>query len=351
MNPWRINMAPVRVVIVDDSTFVREILKDLLGSDPDIEVVGEAVNGLDALEKISFLKPDLVTMDIEMPEMNGIRAIEQIMGGENALPILVFTSLDDAGTAYDAISRGALEVLPKPDMDSFDGDFFTRRIKLLSKVKVVRHIRSGGGSTENTSRKPLDLPHEVLPKIIAMASSTGGPSALAGIFTKLVHPLNAPVVVAQHIAQGFDTGLVSWMNRETPHAEVKLGISGEKIQPGNIYFAPAGGNMIIHADGTMEVLPCGTGDVYTPSCDRLFESVAAACGKACVGIVLTGMGNDGTQGARRIKQAGGKTIGQDEASCVVYGMPRAAVEGGCIDTVMSLTDIAGYLNTLTRKDP
>ncbi len=342
-------MVAVRVVIVDDSSFVRAVLKDLLEADPGIEVVGEAVNGLDALEKISALKPDLVTMDIEMPEMNGLEAIEQIMGGEDALPILVFTSLDDAGTAYDAISRGALELLPKPNMDSFNSDYFARRIKLLSKVKVVRHIRSGMAVKRVRVNKTGPPSVGTFPKIIAIASSTGGPSALIGLFSGLTHPLDMPVVVSQHIAQGFDEGLMKWLNRETPQAQVKIGVPGEKVKPGTIYLSPANGNMEITSSGMIAVSPFEPGDIYTPSCDKLFESVARTYGASCVAIVLTGMGNDGTRGAQAVKRAGGRTIGQDEASCVVYGMPKAALEAGCIDDQMSLTDIGRYLNGLIRK--
>ena len=342
-------MAPVRVVIVDDSTFVRAVLKDLLEADPDIDVVGEAVNGVDALEKISVLKPDLVTMDIEMPEMNGLEAIEQIMGGEDALPILVFTSLDDAGTAYDAISRGALELLPKPNMDSFNSDYFARRIKLLSKVKVVRHIRGAQAVKEPRIKKTTSPSAEIFPEIIAIASSTGGPSALIEIFAGLTHPLDLPVVVSQHIAQGFDDGFMKWLDRETSHAQVKIGVSGEQIKPGTIYLSPANGNMEITSGGMIEISPFTSGDIYTPSCDKLFESVAKIYGRSSVGIVLTGMGNDGTRGAQAVKRAGGRTIGQDEASCVVYGMPKAALESGCIDEEMSINDIGSYLNGLIRK--
>jgi len=342
-------MAPVRVVIVDDSTFVRGVLKELLKSDPDIEVVGEAVNGLEALEKISELKPDLVTMDIEMPEMNGLEAIEQIMGGENALPILVFTSLDDAGTAYDAISRGALELLPKPSMDSFNGDNFARRIKLLSKVKVVRHIRSSGAAKEKKVKVTQYPSVDNLPGIVAIASSTGGPSALIGLFAGLTHPLDVPVVVSQHIAQGFDVGLMKWLDRETSHAQVKIGVSGERLQPGTIYLSPANGNMEIISRGMIEISPFGSYDIYTPSCDKLFESIAKTYGPSSVAIVLTGMGNDGTKGAQAIKRAGGRTIAQDEASCVVYGMPKAALDSGSIDEMMSLNDIGKCLNGLTRE--
>ncbi len=340
-------MKPVRILIVDDSALVRDFLVEILASDKEIEVVGKAVNGVDALEKIAALKPDLVTMDIEMPGMNGMVAIEQIMGGENSLPILVVTSRDDSGTAYDAISRGALEVMPKPNMKQSNADYFAQRIKLLSKVKVVRHIRSGtykkddvkGGGT-------VRIP----PRIIAIACSTGGPGVLAGLFAGLEQFLDVPVVVAQHIARGFDTGLVTWLNRKTPNAQVKKGVPGEQIRPGVIYLSPSCGHMEITPRNTIEVFAPEPGDIYTPSCDRLLKSVARVHGQFSMAIVLTGMGNDGTAGAQAVKQAGGTTIAQDEASSVVYGMPKAAVESGCIDQVMSLNEIGKCLNFMARKE-
>ncbi len=340
-------MKPVRVLIVDDSALVRDFLVEILASDKEIEVVGKAVNGLEALEKIATLKPDLVTMDIEMPEMNGMVAIEQIMGGENSLPILVVTSRDDSGTAYDAISRGALEVIPKPNMKRSSADYFAQRVKLLSKVKVVRHIRS---RTCKSNDVPKMRRNRNLPHIIAIASSTGGPGVLAWLFAGLEQFLNVPVVVAQHIARGFDTGLVKWLNRNTPNAQVKKGVPGEQVKPGVIYLSPSSGHMEITPTNTIEVFPPGPKDIYTPSCDRLLESVARAHGQYSMAIVLTGMGNDGTAGVKAVKQAGGATIAQDEASSVVYGMPRAAVESGFIDQVMSLNEIGRCLNFMVRKE-
>ncbi|MCP4117678.1 MAG: chemotaxis-specific protein-glutamate methyltransferase CheB [Desulfobacteraceae bacterium] len=339
-------MKPVRILIVDDSALVRDFLAEILAPDKEIEVVGNAGNGFEALEKIAALKPDLVTMDIEMPEMNGMVAIEHIMGGENSLPILVVTSLDDSGTAYDAISRGALEVMPKPDMKQLNAESFAQRIKLLSKVKVVRHIRSGSYKNNNSKRRS---PVWASPKIIAIASSTGGPGVLAWLFGGLEHSLDVPVVVAQHIARGFDTGLVKWLNRNSPNAHIKKGVPGETLKPGVIYLSPSYGHMEITPRNTIEVYPPGPADIYTPSCDRLLTSVARTHGQFSMAIVLTGMGNDGTAGAQAVKQSGGTTIAQDKATSVVYGMPRAAVESGCIDQVMSLNEIGRCLNVMARE--
>lgn len=339
-------MKPVRVLIVDDSALVRDFLVEILASDKEIEVVGKAVNGVEALEKIATLKPDIVTMDIEMPKMNGMVAIEQIMGGENSLPILVVTSRDDSGTAYEAISRGALEVLPRPNMKRSSADYFAQRIKLLSKVKVVRHIRN---KTDTKDDVPQKRTNRNLPHVIAIASSTGGPRLLAWLFAGLEHFPDVPIVVAQHIARGFDTGLVKWLNRNTPNANVIKGVPGERIKPGVIYLSPSSGHMEITPNNTIEVFPPEPKDIYTPSCDRLLKSVARAHGQFSMAIVLTGMGNDGTAGVKTIKQAGGTTIAQDEASSVVYGMPRAAVESGFIDQVMSLNEIGRCLNSMVRE--
>jgi two-component system chemotaxis response regulator CheB len=338
-------MKPVRVLIVDDSTLIRNFLVKILASDKEIEVVGKAVNGVQALEKIATLKPDLVTIDIKIPEMNGMAAIEQIMGGENSLPILVVTSRDDSGTAHEAISRGALEVIPKPNLKRSSADYFTQRIKLLSKVKVVRHIRSRTDKNDNVPQKKI---HKNRPHVIAIACSTGGPGGLAWLFAGIEQFPDVPIVVAQHIARGFDTGLVKWLNRKTPNAHVKKGVSGEQIKPGGIYLSPSNSHMEITPENIIDVFPPEPGDIHTPSCDRLLESVARAHGPFSMAIVLTGMGRDGTAGVKTIKQAGGTTIAQDEASSVVYGMPRAAMESGFIDQEMSLNEIGRYLNFIVR---
>ncbi len=343
-------MKPIRVLIVDDSAFVREFLTELLSADREIEVVGEACNGVEALEKIPVLLPDLVTMDIEMPEMNGMLAIEHIMGGKYALPILVITSLEDAHTGYEAIIRGALEVMPKPDIDRKAAEYFVHRVKLLSKVKVVRHIRHGTDVMVKNHDVKRYVTGKAKPEIIAIASSTGGPGALLKLFAGLKAPLDVPLVAAQHIAHGFDAGLVEWLNKETPNSEVKLGTEGERVKPGVIYISPSYGHMEINLCGSIDISPLQPDDIYIPSCDRLLKSVARSYGQAGMAIVLTGMGNDGTAGIMAIKKAGGKTIAQDEASSVIYGMPMAAAESGCIDEVLSLNAIRRHLNLYVQGD-
>ena len=342
-------MEPVRVLIVDDSDFVRAFLGEILAADREIKVVGQAANGMEALALVERLKPDIVTMDIEMPEMDGMTAIRHIMASEHALPILVLTSLDDARTACEAVSRGALEVLPKPDMDQFDTGHFTRRLKLLSQVKVVRHICGGYGAKNGPARQVLPRPLGGGPEIIAIASSTGGPGALSTLFTGLEHPLNLPVVVAQHIAPGFEDGLVSWLDSVVPLARVKKGVAGEPLLPGIIYISPSDGHMMVTSQRCLALDGLVPSDIYVPSCDRLLASVAASHGPAALAIVLTGMGDDGTRGALAVKREGGTTIAQDKESSVVYGMPGAALESGCIDQVLSLQEISHCINGIIRK--
>lgn len=354
-------MVPLRVLIVDDSAFARDCIKELISSDGAIQVVGEAGDGFEAIEKVVDLKPDIVTMDIEMPLMNGMDTIERLMH-TRALPILVITSLQDARTAFEAVSRGALEVISKSDLMAQDAGDFCRRLKLLSRVKVLRHIRrpatpmtrtSAGqkkivkeGLFQHSDEGSCSVLRSTVPDIIAIASSTGGPAALYSILSGMVGKLPCPVVVAQHIADGFDRGLAEWLDTASPFMSVKVSIQGEMLEPGIIYLAPSHGHMEIRPGGVVAVNPPSSGDIYVPSCDRLLGSVARVCGDKSIGIVLTGMGSDGRQGMEIIKSRGGLTIAQDETTSTIFGMPGVAIEAGCIDTVMSVQDIGRFLNRI-----
>ncbi len=337
-------MRQIKVLIVDDSSFVRKFIVDVLSSDSEIKVVGEAENGKQAVDMALALKPDVVTMDIEMPVMDGFEAIETIMA-YNAVPILVFTSKGDAETAYSAISKGALEVLPKPDVDPDSAENFIREIKILSKVKVISHIRGG-----KTKLDGLKTPRPVLKKrrpggIIAIASSTGGPRALSVILPELPKDFLSPIVIAQHIPQDFVIGMADWLNRIT-HLTVKRGEEGESIKPGTVYISPSRKNMIIDNNKNIVFIEKKPNEIYFPSCDILLSSVAGVYGADSVGVILTGMGNDGVKGLQSVKSAGGITIAQDEETSTVFGMPKAAIEDNCVDTILPLNEISGSVISL-----
>ncbi len=371
----------IRILVVDDDRFVRLFLRKLLSSDTGITIAGEASNGQEAIEKVRLLKPDLVTMDINMPVMDGLEAIARIMQSD-AVPILVITDQADAQCAFDAVSAGALEVLPKPDLGAFDSNEFQRKVRMLAQVKVVRHIGRLSTSTDSVpksdavlTRKPVKNASEMtypnassplmerglgrevnrqtiknrsLSRIIAVAVSTGGPKTLHEIFSALPGPLPIPMLIAQHIAEGFDEGLVKWLSNNTP-VSVKIGAHGERPLPGMIYLSPSQSHMTMAADHTLSMQKREQTDIFVPSCDKLLASVGMVFGPSAIGIVLTGMGDDGTKGIQQIKAAGGETIAQDEASSVIFGMPRMAIESGCIDRVMSIGDIAQWLRDLATE--
>lgn len=344
----------VRVVVVDDSAFARSVIVEMLSTDPDIEVVGEASDGEEALEKIAAFRPDLVTMDIHMPVMNGLTAIERIMAA-HALPILVVTSASDSETAFAAVSRGALEVMAKPECvsdassDIGSGDIgsgaseLVRKIKMLSKIPVISHIRAQpsapvGAPEMPPMRSESSLDHQ----LIAVAASTGGPKALAILLSAMPGDFPTPIVVAQHMAEHFTEGLAAWLDRLTP-LRVKIAEAGETPKGGVVYMAPSERHLTINRRRAFQFRDRKPGDLYFPSCDALMISAADAFGRSCIGVILTGMGADGVLGIQRIKAVGGVTIAQDETSSVVFGMPKVAIESGCIDRIVPIQKLYSAL--------
>ncbi len=343
-------MAKYRVLVVDDSQIARMAIIEHLSQDDEIEIVGFARNGKEAIEKVKEFKPSLVTMDINMPIMGGLETIEQIMA-YNPVPVLVVTSRGDADTAYSAISKGALEVIPKPEIGIENSEDLIRKVKLLCKVKVISHLR---GRHVNESRKQRvailskTVPEDKRPeKAIAIASSTGGPKALLKILSGLPENLTTPVFIAQHIPAEFVNGLAEWLNGESK-LRVKEGERGELIQAGVVYISPVNETMVINNKNRIELYTQVAGSVYFPSCDYLLATAARTYTDKCMGIILTGMGNDGAQGISDIKQNGGITIAQDEESSIVFGMPKVAIERGGINKVLPLEKISQEILRFAR---
>lgn len=326
---------------MDDSRLAREIVTAILSADRSIRVVGEAENGAQAVEKVRELRPDIVIMDVEMPVMSGIQAIEKIMA-YNAVPILVVTSQGGADVAYSAISKGALEVVPKSDLDPDAPEKFNENVKLLAKVRVVTHI--GGRNVTLPSRKETG---EGVPRVVAIASSTGGPKALSVVLPEIPADFPAPIVVAQHIADGFAEGMVSWLGAISK-VRVKVGEDGETLAPATVYIAPSERHMMVTIGDRISLIERKPTDFFRPSCDMLLLSVAATYGVKAIGVILTGMGTDGVQGMRRIKDVGGRTVAQDEASSIIFGMPRVAIEAGCIDSVLPIEKIGPRIVTMVK---
>ncbi|WP_378956190.1 chemotaxis-specific protein-glutamate methyltransferase CheB [Pelosinus sp. sgz500959] len=337
----------VRVLVVEDSPLVSEIMIGILSSDPRIKVIGTAMNGVEGIRLAKVLRPDLITMDIEMPVMGGLDAIEVIMR-ECPTPILVVTSRSDARLAYEAISRGALEVIEKPVFDEVDCSQFIRKIKILARVQVIRHITgktSIGQGMMSERGKTINSAHGR--KIVAIASSLGGPKVLEKIFSRLTADFPLPIVVAQHITAGFAVGFADWLNQKTS-LKVQIAFSGAVPKSGEVLIAPPEYNMFLTKTGIIELLPILSHQIYHPSCDTLLCSAAEIYDRAAIGIILTGMGDDGVKGIQKIKAAGGMTIAQDKESCAVYNMPRLVAENGTADYILAAEHIAEKLIRVAR---
>ena len=347
------NTQKIRVLVVDDSPLIRDIISMILQEDPQIEVVGQAENGQIAIELVEALRPDLVTMDIMMPVMDGLTAIQHIMA-YHPTPILVVTSSSEAEVAYRAIANGALEVMQKPDMSAGPAEWegFARRVKVLSQVKVITHIRGRSGGAASTQVLPVmgaaAASSTCGERIVAIGASTGGPAALSKLLGGLPPDLTTGVVVVQHIAEGFVPGLVSWLNTVTI-LHVKEAEDGERIEAGTVYIAPTGSHTAVGHGGRLRLLDTPPVENQRPAVDVLFDSVGRHYHRGAVAALLTGMGRDGARGLKTIRDAGGRTIAQDEESCVVYGMPKAAVEMGAAEMVLPLTEIpAAIVNCLKQ---
>ncbi|MHB8880566.1 MAG: chemotaxis-specific protein-glutamate methyltransferase CheB [Thermodesulfovibrionales bacterium] len=341
-------MKRVGVLIVDDSVLVRNLIRAIIEMDQEMEVLGEASNGLEAIERVRELRPDIVTMDIEMPVMDGLQAIERIMA-ETAVPILVVTSRGDAKTAYTAISKGALDLVLKPALNAEVAHEFVEKLKLMSKVRVIPHISGRRVHMHNVAAGTPDFGEDSSDRIVAIASSTGGPDALSIILSRLPEKFPMPLVIAQHISDGFVSGMVGWL-KSLSRIGIKVAEDGEHLRPGMAYVCPPENHMRVDPSKRIVYVERQEKDIYRPSCDVLLSSVAAAFGNKAVGVILTGMGSDGVEGMKRIRAAGGRTIAQDEKTSIIFGMPKLAIESGCIDAVVPLEAIGSEIIRAAAAD-
>lgn len=340
-------MGPIKVLVVDDSSFARELITAILSTDGQIKVVGTAEDGKEAVEKVRELKPDVVTMDIEMPVMDGLEAIEHIMA-LYAVPILVVTTRGDAPTAYAAIAKGALDLVVKPEVNLEAAREFIDKIKLLSTIKVITHISGKHVAKDIKPVRQTELKVSSTDKVVAIASSTGGPEALSVILSDLPGKLPCPVVIAQHISDGFVSGMVEWLKRITK-LTVKVAVEGEPVTAGTVYISPSEKHMEITGSRRIALVERNPKDIYRPSCDVLLSSVARVYGSSSIGIILTGMGSDGVAGMKKIRDTKGVTIAQDEKTSVVFGMPKVAIDSGCIDKILPVGAISGEIINLVNK--
>ena len=338
---------PARVVVVEDSLVQRANLVAVLEADGDIKVVGEATTAIEAIELVASLRPDVVTLDLNIPDGGGQYALEQIMAN-TPTPVLVLSSTvyDDAsGPAVAALFGGALVAIPKPVRwtPAFESEL-RRSVRTIRSVPVVRHIRgrlrsrpSAPATTSLPSWRPAKATKSC---VVAIAASTGGPPALATVLKGLAK-LTAPVLIVQHIHPDFVQGLVDWMARISP-LPVVLAQHGETLRSACIHIGPGGTHLRIGRDWTIELVDTPV-TVHCPSADQLFESVAVRAGENGVGVVLTGMGDDGAAGLAAMHRCGARTIAQDQATSAVYGMPRAAQRLGVVDQQLPLPAIANAI--------
>jgi len=347
----------IRVLVVDDSAFMRVALERILKEEPRIEVIGSAGNGKEAIEKVVRLKPDLVTMDIEMPIMDGLHALKEIMR-ISPLPVIMVSSLTQNGAqaTFDALDLGAVDFIGKP------GTPLTLSIFAL-KQELISKVLSSAGNLPSVPRhrmaalvpKPA-LPsiagNVVLEKIVLIGASTGGPPAIRNILAGLPGNLAAPVVIAQHMPKTFTNAFAQRLN-SLCNLRVKEAVDGEMLQRSFVYVCPGDHQTRLKRfDQGKYVFSIVSNETeknrFAPCIDHLFLSGAENFGRKAIGILLTGMGEDGVKGLGEIKNAGGLTIAQDKTSCVVYGMPRVAVEKGAVTRVLPLNEISNEIEISLR---
>jgi two-component system chemotaxis response regulator CheB len=350
------NARPVSVLVVDDSAFMRTALTRMIDSDLTLRVTGTAQNGTQALERIAELQPDVVTLDVEMPGLNGLEALKRIMQ-HFPRPVIMVSSLTQANaeTTLEALEIGAFDYVSK--QKSFVSlDIVAIRDDLVAKIKAAAEMsrrRSAArfAAKPAPSRVPVSRAPLVQPTVVALGTSTGGPKALQQILPLLPGDLPVGVLVVQHMPVGFTGPFASRLDQLCQVA-VKEATHDQMIEAGVVYIAPAGQHLTVMRRGSAKVVtrlsasPEGT--LHRPSVDVMMASVAEVFGALAMGVIMTGMGADGLQGMKAIGAAGGLTVGQDESSCTVYGMPRSCAEAGVLQRVVSLNQIPGEILRATR---
>jgi two-component system chemotaxis response regulator CheB len=334
----------IRVLIADDSQTVRNHLAGMVNAVPGMIVVGEASDGEEAVARVEALRPDVVSMDIRMPRMDGLEATRRIMV-QCPTPIVIVSALleTDVDLSIRSLEAGALAVVPRPAkpepmQDSFQKQFINA-LTAMSGVSLVRR-RVGLERSSEPIQASLVVP-AARAELVVIGASAGGPSALCEVIGKLPPDYPIPVVIVQHMPDEFMAGLVRWLGGQV-RLPVELAEEGQILSRGRVYVAPGGSHLTVARYGRRLVaqLREDTGtEAYCPSVNVLFKSAALACGAECVGVILSGMGDDGAAGMMALREAGAATLAQDQATCTVFGMPGAAIERGAVQTILPLGDI------------
>jgi two-component system, chemotaxis family, protein-glutamate methylesterase/glutaminase len=346
----------ITVLVADDSATDRALLAEILRADPELRVVGEARDGVEAVALTQRLRPRVVTMDLQMPNLDGLAATKEIMITAPTPIVLVAGSskLAEAELAMHALRAGAVAALrkpPGPASPDFEAAARVLRntVKDMAEVKVVRRWRPAAADKEprrqgDKEKAPaVSSPSPPAPRVVAVAASTGGPEALQRLLSGLPGDFAAPILVVQHITPGFTEGLASWLSGVCD-LRVKVADHGEPLAPHTVYLAPDDRHLTVARPGHVLLSTAPPVYGFRPSATPLFESAARLCGPAAAAVILTGMGDDGVVGLRAVRQAGGRVFAQDEKSCVVFGMPGAAVAEGLADLTLPPEAIAARLS-------
>jgi two-component system, chemotaxis family, protein-glutamate methylesterase/glutaminase len=353
----------IRVLVVDDSAFMCKVLQQIINSDPQMEVAGQGRDGRDAVALAESLRPDVITMDINMPHLDGLQATELIMS-QNPRPIVIVSSesREGASSTLKALELGAIDFVPKPssgiDLDMRNvGEELTRKLKLAAKVRVVR----------TATRSKLPAPHAPVPvssgqarggalsslsggkfPIVAIAASTGGPAAVMRVVAGLPKDIGAAVLIVLHMPSAFTKQFTVQLAEIAP-LPVKEAEANDVAQPGMIYVCPGSHHMRLSPTGKINLDSGARIDGYRPCADVAFESVASYARSLAVGVVLTGMGGDAAKGAKAVKGVGGYVLAQDEATSMIFGMPAEAIKAGAVDEVLGLDEIGSAIERRVAK--
>ncbi len=343
---------PLRALVIDDSAYNRVTISRMLESSPKIKVVATAVNGEDGIKQVMKHKPDVITLDLEMPVMDGFAFLRWLMANVPTAVIAVSSRSSDR-SVFKALDLGAIDFIGKP------GGRVSPRLEEIERDLVAKVLQVADIRMENLRRRIVEeeelAPQDAGPsgtceggiELVAIGCSTGGPPALQHVFQSLPL-LPIPIVVAQHMPPAFTRLFAERVNKLTSYT-VKEGDDGEKIENGTVYIAPGGMQMEVrrNADGLfLRTFPAKVSDVYAPSVDRLITSASDVCGERLVAIIMTGMGDDGAQAIRRVRERGGKTIAESAKSAIIFGMPNEAIKTGCVDQVLSLGEIPRAIHRL-----
>lgn len=344
---------PIRVLLVEDSQVTLVILRRILSSSPQIKVVGEARTGLEALEMIPKIQPDVICTDLHMPQMDGLEFTSEVMT-LYPRPILVISSWvqeEDAPHVFQLLEAGALDIFPKPSAgltteDKLLNQELINKIQILAGVKVFKKKRKS--SSQVKSLETFSSKSYVKPEIVVIGASTGGPQTINELFAQLPSNFPVPVICVQHICLGFLQGFIDWLSSSC-RLSIQIAKPGQIPKPGTIYFPPEQQHLELDKQGRFICPDSPPFDGHRPSVTVTFKSVAKFYGRATVGILLTGMGRDGAEGMQCIAQVGGLTIAQDEATSVIFGMPKEAIDLGAAKLVLPIHAIAPRLLELLQK--